>query len=129
VNCVSGGSSLSDLSFTYSYVTFPYFGCLNWMYYDPVSNTCGYNCPALEFPNADLVCVSCRFDCLTCHATRYLHYANYSCLPLPGHYDTHNSIAPPCDSPCATCHASASSCTSCLNDTLFLSSHACLNCS
>ncbi len=139
VNCVFGGSSTADLSFTYSYVTFPYFGCIYpWLYYIPTSNLCDNSCPSLQFPNADLVCVTCRYDCLTCyfpnkcytcHSTRYLEYSNYSCLPLPGYYENRSNIAPTCDSPCATCHISASLCLSCDDDTLFLSNHTCINCS
>lgn len=97
VNCLYGGSSTTGLSFTYSYVTFPYFGCISLQaYYDPASNTCDYNCPPSQFPNSELVCISCRHDCLTCFFTnkcytcdassRYLDYSNYSCVPLAGYY-------------------------------------------
>lgn len=50
---------------------------------------------------------------------------------MPGFYDTgsNNPIAQPCASSCLDCFSTATTCTSCANDTLYLSSGTCLECS
>ena len=57
VKCLYGGSSTTGLSFTYSYATFPLFGCIGWQaYFDPATNTCDYSCPSSKFANSKIFC-------------------------------------------------------------------------
>lgn len=116
-------------------------------YYLIANDTCYDTCPSNYYQdNTQYLCVKCTYyDCESCSSNgsctacsnsthfRVLNTATNRCDPMIGYYDdgSNSSLCLPCDSNCKTCQLSATTCTSCANnsylDTTLKKCFPCLN--